>query len=60
MKNYHEARDALDNALRRADGGLSTDQELKRAEVLALLSISQELSLIRHQGVSPDFDPNDD
>ncbi|MDK8177794.1 hypothetical protein [Micrococcus luteus] len=36
--------------------GLNADQILKVAEVSALLSIAQELSAIRHQGVNPEFD----
>ena len=32
-------------------------QRMKRAEVWALLSIAQELSsLIRHEGINPEFD----
>lgn len=35
---------------------LTVDQQLKLAEIKALLSISQELSKIHHHGVNPDFD----
>jgi hypothetical protein len=34
---------------------LTTDQRLKVAEVAALLSISQELSGIRHGGINPEY-----
>lgn len=36
---------------------LTPDQRLKVAEVAALLSIAQELSAIRNEGINP-FDPN--
>jgi hypothetical protein len=35
--------------------GLTVDQQLKVAEIKALLSISQELSKIHHHGVNPDY-----
>lgn len=34
---------------------LTIDQRLKAAEVMALLSIAQELSQIHHNGINPDF-----
>lgn len=36
-------------------GHLTVDQQLKVAEVAALLSISQELNNIHHNGINPDF-----
>ncbi|CAJ1505660.1 hypothetical protein [[Mycobacterium] burgundiense] len=35
---------------------LTIDQQLKVAQIGALLSISEELSAIRHQGINPEFD----
>jgi hypothetical protein len=35
---------------------LTIDQQLKVAEVGALLSIAEELSAIRHRGINPEFD----
>lgn len=34
---------------------LTVDQQLKIAEVKALLSISQNLSRIHHHGINPEF-----
>lgn len=34
---------------------LTTDQKLKLAEIKALLSISQELSKIHHEGINPRY-----
>jgi hypothetical protein len=39
---------------------LSTDQRVTQANTLALLAIGQELSLIRHQGINPEFDASSD
>lgn len=39
---------------------LTVDQRLKVAQIKALLSISQELSQIHHQGINPKFDPSTD
>lgn len=57
MSDYNNAWDALIKAIGSAQGrdtatfgyheGLTVDQQLKAAEVAALLSISQELSGIR-------------
>lgn len=35
---------------------LTIDQQLKVAQVGALLAIAEELSAIRHQGINPEFD----
>ena len=66
MSDYNTAWDTLAEAIgnhqEKSSGsitnleGLTTDQRLKVAEVSALLSISQELSAIRHQGINPEFD----
>lgn len=63
MSDYNTAWSALAEAIGSAQGSssgsvaeidhLSTDQQLKVAEVAALLSISQELSMIRHDGIRP-------
>lgn len=38
------------------EGGLSIDQRIQLAQAHALLSISQELSLIQDQGISPEWE----
>ena len=54
MNLFNMAFDDM-NALDTDDGSLTTDQRLKIAEIKALLSISQELSKIHHEGINPDF-----
>ncbi len=53
--------DAFDsmNALDRRHEELTIDQQLKVAEIKALLSISQELSQIHHQGINPGYMPGE-
>ena len=46
------AHDAL-NAI--PTRGMTADQALARAQILALLPISHELSSIHHLGINPDF-----
>jgi hypothetical protein len=47
-------QDAMDDLVPLEEGGdLTIDQRLRAIEVRALLSISQELSLIRSQGIPP-------
>lgn len=68
MKDYNNAWSALIGAIATAQErdtatfgehkGLTVDQQLKAAEVAALLSISQELSALRHNGISPEFHPD--
>ena len=63
MSNYATAMDALAAAIGAAQGQssgyiydvahMTVDQQLKVAEVTALLSISEELSLIHHAGIAP-------
>jgi hypothetical protein len=48
------AHDAL-NKLETSPEHLTDDQKIARAQVLALLSISQELSSIYHHRINPDF-----
>jgi hypothetical protein len=65
MNDYSTAWDSLAGTIGAAEGKssgtiteidhLTTDQRLKVAEVAALLSIAQELSAIRHEGVNPDY-----
>lgn len=65
MNDYYTAWESLTNAIGRARGDssgtvtdvahLTTDQQLKVAEIAALLSISQELSKIHHQGINPKY-----
>ncbi len=64
--HYANACDTLCSAIGAADREssrtfqeqehLTVDQRLKAAEVAALLSIAQELSAIRHGGISPEYD----
>lgn len=53
MDLFSEAFDAMNEV--DAMGGLTIDQRLKVAMVKALLSISQELSRIHHEGVNPEY-----
>ena len=65
MADYHTAWDSLCQTIGAAEGKstgyfneidhLTIDQRLKVAEVAALLSIAQELSAIRNQGINPGF-----
>ncbi len=65
MNDYNTAWDSLARAIGAAKGSssgsideighMSIDQQLKVAEVAALLSIAQELSAIRHDGINPEF-----
>ncbi|WP_156764714.1 hypothetical protein [Mycobacterium sp. 1081908.1] len=65
MSDYNTAWDCLADAIGAEKGQssgyinevdhLSTDQRLKVAEVAALLSIAQELSALRHEGINPNF-----
>jgi hypothetical protein len=54
MDCFNMAYDAL-NELETKSEHLTDDQKIARAQVLALLSISQELSSIYHHGINPDF-----
>ncbi|UJW32436.1 hypothetical protein L3Q67_01200 [Saccharothrix sp. AJ9571] len=58
MNMFAEAFDAM-NAIDSAPQELTIDQQLKLAEVKALLSISQELSKIHHEGINPDYSVGD-
>lgn len=63
MSDYATAWDALASAIGAAEGKssgsitdighMTIDQQLKVAEIAALLSISQELSQIHHEGIYP-------
>jgi hypothetical protein len=54
MDCFNLAHDAL-NGIETNTEHLTNDQKIARAQVLALLSISQELSSIYHHGINPDF-----
>ncbi|MBM0237133.1 hypothetical protein JNW88_08205 [Micromonospora sp. ATA32] len=57
MGMWHEAADALSEAIdSEKTGRLTTDQQLKVAEIKALLAIGQELSKIHHEGINPEYD----
>ncbi|OBJ93001.1 hypothetical protein [Mycobacterium sp. 1245852.3] len=65
MSDYNTAWDSLAQTIGAAKGQssgsiddvdhLTIGQRLKVAEVAALLSIAQELSAIRHEGINPEF-----
>ena len=65
MNDYATAWDSLAASIGAAQGrssgsitdleNLTVDQRLKAAEVVALLSIAQELSAIRHAGMNPEY-----
>ena len=54
MDCFNLAYDAL-NKIETNLEHLTDDQKIARAQVLALLSISQELSSIYHHGINPEF-----
>lgn len=65
MSDYSTAWDTLIHAIAKAQGAssgsiaeidhLTIDQQLQVAQVAALLSISQELSRIHHEGINPTY-----
>lgn len=56
MSMYDEAEQSLNDAERDVRfRDMTVDQKLEYAKVQSLLSISQELSLIRHQGINPQY-----
>ncbi|WP_425309095.1 hypothetical protein AADG42_10150 [Ammonicoccus fulvus] len=70
MSDYNNAWDSLCKTIGAAQDKssgyfdqvdhLTIDQRLKVAEIAALLSISQELSAIRHAGINPAYESNID
>jgi hypothetical protein len=54
MDLWSDAFDSM-NAIDRDADNLTVDQRLKLAEIKALLSISQELSKIHHEGINPEY-----
>lgn len=58
MNLFAEAFDELNAITAREEKlgeSLTVDQQLKVAEIKALLSISQELSRIHNEGINPNF-----
>jgi len=53
MAVWHDAFDAM-NELDRHEQ-LTVDQQLKLAEIKALIAIGQELSMIHHEGINPEY-----
>ncbi len=53
MEMWTHALDEI-HAIEREDV-LTVDQRIRVVEIKALLSIGQELSLIHHQGINPEF-----
>lgn len=60
MNDYAEACTDLDGAIIKAGGreALTVDQAFEVAKIRALISISQELSQIHHEGINPEFNSN--
>jgi hypothetical protein len=54
MNMWNDAFDDM-NAIDLKSKELTIDQRLKVAEIKALLSISQELSKIHHEGINPQY-----
>lgn len=54
MNMWADAFDEM-NALDKKADEMTLDQRLKLAEIKALLSISQELSKIHHEGINPEY-----
>lgn len=56
MSLWNEAYDTM-NAIesRFPADSLTLDQQLKLAEIKALLAIGQELSQIHHEGINPEY-----
>ncbi len=52
VSRWHDAADAL---FALDPETMTIDQKLRRAEVMALLSIGQELSIIHSEGINPQF-----
>jgi hypothetical protein len=57
MNMWNEAMDELVNLESEAREDLSLDQRIQLLQVRALLSVSQELSKIHHEGISPEYRP---
>jgi hypothetical protein len=56
MNMWADAADTLYGAIQEAgEHNLTLDQRLKVAQIKALLSIGQELSLIQDQGINPEW-----
>lgn len=55
MNMWTDAFDDM-NSIDLRHSELTIDQRLKIAEIKALLSISQELSKIHHEGINPEYD----
>ncbi|MEU8334774.1 hypothetical protein [Micromonospora tulbaghiae] len=59
MNLFGEVFDELNEIVTNAERNgtkLTIDQQLQVTQIRALLSISQELSRIHHQGVNPEYD----
>lgn len=55
MNMWADAFDELGAVVDQERDKLSVDQRLQVAQIKALLSISQELSKIHHEGVNPEY-----
>jgi len=54
---WNEAMDELANLESEVREDLSLDQRIQLLQVRALLSVSQELSKIHHEGIAPEYRP---
>ncbi len=58
MNVWNEAYDAVSAVENRYEvKSMTLDQQLKLAEIKALLAIGQELSQIHHEGINPEYSP---
>jgi len=57
MNLWIETMDELADLESGAREDLSLDQRIQLLQVRALLSVSQELSKIHHEGISPEYRP---
>lgn len=55
MNLFHETYDEINAIEAEASGNLTIDQRIELVKAKALLSISQELSLIHHEGINPEY-----
>jgi hypothetical protein len=55
MNLWADAIDALNEEVDNHWDEMTLDQRLKVAEIKAMLSISQELSKIHHEGINPNY-----
>ena len=57
MHVWSMAFDAWNDIEHKHGDELTVDQKIAQARTLALLSLGQELSVIHHEGINPEYDP---